>query len=76
MNKRGIVLYLHAHQPYRIRKYSTFDTTYNHDYFDSSDDLSGFNNERILRKIAEKSYRPMNTLLEKLLISYSSILLF
>ncbi len=70
MNKRGIVLYLHAHQPYRIRKYSTFDTTYNHDYFDSSDDLSGFNNERILRKIAEKSYRPMNALLEKLLNKY------
>ena len=70
MNKRGIVLYLHTHQPYRIRKYSAFDTTYNHDYFDGSDDNSGFDNERILQKIADKSYRLMNALLEKLLNKY------
>jgi len=67
MNKRGIVLYLHAHQPYRIRKYTAFDTTYSHDYFDGSDADSGFDNKQIFNKVADKSYRPMNALLEKLL---------
>lgn len=41
MNKRGIVLYLHAHQPYRVRKYSVFDTAYNHEYFDEPEYNSG-----------------------------------
>jgi alpha-amylase len=67
MSKRGIVLYLHAHQPYRIRKYSVFDTAYNHDYFDDPDYNSERNNEQVFKKVADKSYRPMNTLLERLL---------
>lgn len=67
MSKRGIVLYLHVHQPLRIRKYSIFDTAEQHDYFTDHDETSDRNNERIMRKVAEKSYRPMNALLEKLL---------
>jgi len=67
MSKRGIVLYLHVHQPLRVRKYSIFDTAEHHDYFDESDTNSDRNNERVLRKVADKSYRPMNALLEKLL---------
>ncbi len=67
MKKRGIVLYLHVHQPLRIRKYSIFDTAENHDYFDEADRESDRNNEKILRKVADKSYRPMNALLETLL---------
>lgn len=67
MSKRGIVLYLHVHQPLRIRKYSIFDTAEFHDYFDESDTDTDRNNERVLRKVADKSYRPMNALLEKLL---------
>ncbi len=67
MSKRGIVLYLHVHQPLRIRKYSIFDTATNHDYFDEPDATTDRNNERVLRKVADKSYRPMNALLEKLL---------
>jgi alpha-amylase len=56
---RAIVLYLHVHQPYRIRHYSVFDTGTRHDYFDAAyeDDTS---NERILKKVAEKSYIPTN----------------
>ncbi len=65
MNKRGIVLYLHAHQPYRIRKYSVFDMAVRHDYFDSKADEQ--NNELIFNKVADKSYRPMNAVLLKLL---------
>ena len=67
MSKRGIVLYLHAHQPFRVRKYSVFDTAASHDYFNDPDYNNGRNNEQIFKKVADKSYRPMNGLLEKLL---------
>lgn len=67
MSKRGIVLYLHVHQPLRVRQYSIFDTAEKHDYFDEPDETTDRNNERVLRKVADKSYRPMNALLEKLL---------
>lgn len=70
MTKRGIVLYLHVHQPQRVRKYSIFDTAEHHDYFNEQDTSTDRNNERVLRKVAEKSYRPMNELLEKLLHKY------
>ena len=67
MSKRGITLYLHVHQPWRIRKHSIFDTATTHDYYDEQDQQTDRNNERVLRKVADKSYRPMNALLEKLL---------
>jgi alpha-amylase len=67
INKRGIVLYLHVHQPYRVRKYSVFDTAYNHDYFDDPEYNSGRNNQQVFLKVADKSYRPMNEALERLL---------
>lgn len=67
MSKRGITLYLHAHQPYRVREYSVFDASIDHNYFNDPDPLSNQNNQKILNKVADKSYRPMNALLEKLL---------
>jgi len=67
MSKRGIVLYMHVHQPLRIRQYSVFDTAVKHDYFDEPSTDTDRNNERVLRKVADKSYRPMNALLQKLL---------
>ncbi len=70
MIKRGITLYLHVHQPLRIRQYSIFDTAVNHDYFDEPSLDTDRNNERVLRKVADKSYRPMNALLERLLAMY------
>lgn len=70
MSKRGIVLYLHVHQPFRVRQYSVFDTAYAHDYFDEPDQTTDRNNERVLRKVAEKSYRPMNALLQRLLAKH------
>jgi len=70
MSKRGIVLYLHAHQPYRVRKYSVFDTAINHDYFDESTYDIKSNNEQVFKKVVDKSYKPMNALLEKLLATY------
>lgn len=66
MNKRGIVLYLHVHQPWRVRDYSIFDTSHAHDYF-SDDSETDRNNRKVLEKVAEKSYRPMNAALLRML---------
>jgi alpha-amylase len=66
MSKRGIVLYLHVHQPWRVRDYSIFDTSHAHDYF-SDDSETDRNNRKVLEKVAEKSYRPMNAALLRML---------
>ncbi len=63
---RGITLYLHVHQPWRVREYSVFDTALHHDYYDGVGE-NDRNNARILNKVADKSYRPMNALLKRLL---------
>jgi alpha-amylase len=63
---KAIVLYLHVHQPYRIRHYTVFDAARKHDYFDAAFE-SKTSNERILKKVAEKSYLPTNARLLKLL---------
>lgn len=70
MNKRGIVLYLHVHQPFRVREYSVFETADRHDYFDETSWSTDRNNEKVFLKVADKSYRPMNALLKKLLDSH------
>ena len=70
MNKRGIVLYLHVHQPFRVREYSVFETADRHDYFDETSWDTDRNNEKVFLKVADKSYRPMNALLKKLLDSH------
>lgn len=67
MSKRAIVLYLHVHQPWRVRKYSIFDTGQQHDYFNEQDASTERNNKSVLDKVAFKSYRPMNSLLKKML---------
>jgi len=63
---KSLVLYLHVHQPYRIKPYSVFDIGHDHHYFNALDD-SDTNNEKIFHRVADKSYRPMNQLLGKLL---------
>ena len=63
---KAIVLYLHVHQPYRVRHYTIFDAGAQHDYFDAPyDDRTS--NERIAHKVAEKSYLPTNARLLQLL---------
>jgi len=63
---KAIVLYMHVHQPYRIRHYTVFDTGNNHSYFEAPyDDRTS--NERIVHKVAEKSYLPTNRRLMQLL---------
>lgn len=66
MSGKAIVLYLHVHQPYRVRHYTIFDAGINHDYFNAPYD-DRISNERILHKVAEKSYLPTNRRLLALL---------
>ena len=62
---RGICLYLHIHQPFRYRAYSIFDVGNSENYFSDPNYNSKQSNERIFRKVAEKSYYPTFDLLEK-----------
>ncbi len=64
MSRPAITLYLHVHQPYRLRQFSVFDIYNRHDYFSGSGKQD---NARIFHKVANKSYRPMNDLLKHLL---------
>ncbi len=59
---RAICLYLHIHQPIRYREYSIFDVGNDSNYF-NMDYNARENNERIFKKVAEKSYFPMLRLL-------------
>lgn len=59
---RAICLYLHIHQPIRYREYSIFEVGNNSNYF--NDTYYGRqSNERIFKKVTEKSYQPMLSLL-------------
>lgn len=66
MSKKAIVLYLHVHQPWRLRDYTIFDTARDHAYFNGNG-VDDRNNRRVFEKVADKSYRPMNKLLLRLL---------
>lgn len=65
-DQRAIVLYLHVHQPYRIRHYTIFDAGLHHDYFNAPGG-SRENNADIVRKVAHKSYLPANERLQRML---------
>lgn len=66
MKRKAIVFYMHVHQPFRVRHYTIFDAGVDHRYFDAPyDDRT--NNERIMHKVAEKSYLPANKHLLQLL---------
>ncbi|MCK5114697.1 MAG: glycoside hydrolase family 57 protein [Phycisphaerae bacterium] len=51
----SVVFYFQVHQPYRLRRYSIFDS--GSSYFDDK------SNEQILRKVADKCYLPTNRLM-------------
>jgi len=58
--------YFHVHQPYRIKRYRVFDIGNDNQYFNDCGE-SDLNNKKIIDKVAEKSYRPMNAVLRELL---------
>jgi len=67
MSQKSIVLYLQVHQPLRVRQYTVFDIANKHDYFDEVYRDIDRNNQHVFERVCEKSYRPMNALLEHLL---------
>jgi len=58
--------YFHVHQPYRIKQYRVFDIGNDNEYFNDSSETD-LNNRRIVEKVANKSYRPTNRILQELL---------
>lgn len=63
---KSICLYFQVHQPARLRTYRFFDIGVDHQYYDE------FQNRSIVRRVAEKSYRPMNKLLLELIKEYGA----
>jgi len=63
---RSICLYFQVHQPFRLRTYRFFDIGANHQYYDE------YQNRTIIRRVAERSYIPMNKLLLGLIKEYGS----
>lgn len=61
--------YFHVHQPYRVKRYRVFDIGEDNQYFNDTS-ASDLNNRRIIEKVAEKSYRPTNKILEELLVNH------
>jgi alpha-amylase len=61
----AINFYFHVHQPWRIRRYDVFNIGSDHNYFDSdyNEDL----NRKVIEKVANKCYLPMNGVLLHLL---------
>jgi len=57
---KDIVFYFQVHQPWRLRRYSFFDIGRSHYYFDDAE------NARILHRVAEKCYLPMNRVILRL----------
>ena len=55
--KKSVCLYFQVHQPTRLRQYRFFDIGKDSHYYDD------FANRTILKRIAQKCYRPMNGLL-------------
>lgn len=73
----SVCFYFQVHQPMRVKKYRVFDIGLDHKYFNDDSETS-LNNEKILNKVAQKSYLPANELMLRLLkkhkefkISYS-----
>ena len=58
--------YFHVHQPYRIKHFRVFDIGNDNEYFNDSSETD-LNNRRIIEKVANKSYRPTNKILQELL---------
>lgn len=54
---KDVVFYFQVHQPFRLRRYSFFDIGAHERYFDDAE------NARIVKRVAEKCYLPMNALI-------------
>lgn len=61
---RTICFYFQVHQPFRLKPYRFFDIGEDHHYWDD------FLNRNVIRKVAQKCYLPMNSLLLELIHQY------
>lgn len=61
---RTICFYFQVHQPFRLKPYRFFDIGEDHYYWDD------FLNRNVIRKVAQKCYLPMNSLLLELIHRY------
>ncbi len=66
-----ICWYFQIHQPWRLKPYSVFDSGRDSSYFSIPREYD-FANDRVLEKVANKSYRPMFRLLLQLLQEHPS----
>ncbi len=57
----AIVFYFQVHQPYRLRRYTFFDIGHGGRYFDDAE------NRRIMERVAQRCYLPMNELILKVI---------
>ncbi len=60
---KTICLYFQIHQPFRLKRYRFFDIGNDHYYYDD------FQNEEIIRRIADRCYVPANRLLLEMIKS-------
>lgn len=67
---QAITLYLHAHQPLRIKHYTIFNAGQDHNYFNDATPGVDTNNRFIIDKVAHKSYLPTNNALIELMHRY------
>ena len=67
---KSVVLYLHAHQPLRVKPYSVFQAGQDHYYFNDETPDTDTNNRFIIDKVSEKSYIPTNQALIELLLKH------
>jgi alpha-amylase len=63
---RSICLYFQVHQPFRLKTYRFFEIGVDHQYYDE------YQNRTIVRRVADKSYLPMNKLLLGLIKEYGA----
>ncbi len=63
---RSICFYFQVHQPFRLKTYRFFDIGANHHYYDE------YQNRSIIKRVAERSYIPMNNLLLGLIKEYGA----
>ncbi len=65
MQKKYICLYLHVHQPFRLKNYNIFDIGTTSDYF-------SLKNKQIFNKVSKKSYIPANRIFLRSLKKYKN----
>ena len=65
----SVCFYFQVHQPWRVKRFRIFDIGHGGRYFDDRSQTN-LNNEKIFRKVAEKSYLPANEVMLSLLTTH------